>query len=101
MAHAVYKLVASRPGVTRDADWYESLEKQWHDDMTFTPRELRFVYECICDPDNFKGPFQTTIAPKLLDAATEAVRYFTNTALEVLGTDHLTRRVMIRSKGQS
>jgi hypothetical protein len=37
----------------------------------------------------------------MLPVATRAVRYFTNTDLRVLGTDHATGRLIIQSIGQT
>ncbi len=65
----------------------------------YTRHELMTIYQMISD-NNGKGPFQTTIPYSLLDAAKRAVLYHTNSQLEVIGTDHQTGRVIIRSPGQ-
>lgn len=103
MAHALYNAAALLPSVVgrQDPNRMERYERDLTGDGSYTPRELRFIYECIRDPESYKGPFTTTIAPDLLPAATEAVRYFTNTALEVVGKDHATGRMVVRSRGQS
>lgn len=66
----------------------------------YTFRELRFMYEVMCNREDYKGGFQTTIAPDLLAVATRAVRYFTNEHLQVIGTDHQTGRLIVKSPGQ-
>jgi hypothetical protein len=102
MAHAIYEAAAKIPTqFPTDAEWLEEREHDLTHTRNFTVRELRFAYECVRNPDNFKGAFSTTISPDLLKVTSEAVRYFTNTDLEVLGADHFTKRLLIRSRGQS
>lgn len=96
MAHPLYEM---RPDTFLSADRREQLERQPQEDG-YTARELRFVYEVICNPDDPKAPFVTTLAPQLLEAANRATKYFTNRRLEVLGTDHQTGRLIVQAPGQ-
>lgn len=102
MAHPLYKATVQLPSQFReDPDRLEQREHALDSDGPHSIRELRFAYECVCNHDHYKGPFVTTISPDLLSVVTRAVRYFTNTNLEVLGTDHTSSRLVVKSQGQS
>jgi hypothetical protein len=105
MAHPIYEAAAIASKTTAFPTNADRLEERDHEidvhNDGYSARELRFVYECIHHPDSLKGPFTTTLAPDMLPVATRAVRYFTNTDLRVLGTDHATGRLIIQSIGQT
>src|SRR5438552_4160272 len=99
MAHAIYRDAVFNQRFVTDADNLERREHAVAEDG-YTARELRFAYECVRDPNSFRGPFTTTIAPAFLPIVQRAVHYFTNEQIRVLGTDHANGRLVIHSPGQ-
>lgn len=61
----------------------------------YTREELKNVFDCLCDHDDWKRPIRASIHANLLPTALVAVEFFTATKAKIEGSDKNGRFIIV------